>query len=57
MFEYVHHNVIHAVLKMVQKERNGETIETGLIKNVVDSLGEREKKEEQLTSTKRCIIT
>jgi cullin 1 len=39
MFEYVHHNVIAAVLKMIQKQRNGEVIETGLIKNVVDSFG------------------
>ncbi|KAI8880991.1 Cullin-domain-containing protein [Backusella circina FSU 941] len=37
MFEYVHHNVIAAVLKMIKKQRNGEVIETGLIKNVVDS--------------------
>lgn len=39
MFEYVHHNVIAAVLKLVTKQRNGEVIETGLIKKVVDSFG------------------
>ncbi|CAO3647363.1 unnamed protein product [Mucor fragilis] len=37
MFEYVNHNVIAAVLKLITKQRNGEVIETGLIKNVVDS--------------------
>lgn len=39
MFEYVNHNVIAAVLKLITKQRNGEVIETGLIKNVVDSFG------------------
>ncbi|KAI9312820.1 Cullin [Dichotomocladium elegans] len=38
MFEFVHHNVIAAVLKLIERERNGETIETGLVKNIVDSL-------------------
>ncbi|KAI8996992.1 Cullin [Pilobolus umbonatus] len=37
MFEYVNHNVIAAVLKLITKQRNGEMIETGLIKNVVES--------------------
>ncbi|CEI92389.1 Putative Cullin-1 [Rhizopus microsporus] len=37
MFEYVHYNVISAVLKLIEKQRNGEIIETGLIKNVIDS--------------------
>lgn len=39
MFEFVHHNVIAAVLKLIERERNGETIETSLVKNIVDSLG------------------
>lgn len=39
MFEYVHYNVISAVLKLIEKQRNGEIIETGLIKNVIDSFG------------------
>ncbi|KAJ8662605.1 hypothetical protein O0I10_001567 [Lichtheimia ornata] len=38
MFEFVHHNVIAAVLKLIERERNGETIETSLVKNIVDSL-------------------
>ncbi|ORY98895.1 Cullin [Syncephalastrum racemosum] len=37
MFTYVHHNVIAAVLKLIERERNGETIETGLIKSIVES--------------------
>ncbi|OAD74412.1 Cullin [Phycomyces blakesleeanus NRRL 1555(-)] len=37
MFEYVHHNVIGAVLKLIQRQRSGETIENGLIKSIVDS--------------------
>ncbi|KAF7725837.1 hypothetical protein EC973_009261 [Apophysomyces ossiformis] len=37
MFHYVRHNVIAAVLKLIERERNSETIETGLIKSVVDS--------------------
>lgn len=41
MFEYVNHNVIAAVLKLITKQRNGEVIETGLIKNVVDSFGKQ----------------
>ena len=37
LFSKVHHNVMSAVLKMVEKQRNGETIEQAQIKNVVDS--------------------
>ncbi|KAI9262321.1 Cullin [Phascolomyces articulosus] len=37
MFQFVHHNVIAAVLKLIERERNGETIETGLVKNIVES--------------------
>ncbi|CAO3629492.1 unnamed protein product [Cunninghamella blakesleeana] len=37
LFQYVHHSVITAVLKLIERQRNGESIETGLIKNVVDS--------------------
>ncbi|KAG1460061.1 hypothetical protein G6F56_006033 [Rhizopus delemar] len=37
MFEYVHYNLISAVLKLIEKQRNGEVIETGLIKNVIES--------------------
>lgn len=37
LFMKVHENVMSAVLKMVEKQRNGETIEQGQIKSVVDS--------------------
>lgn len=51
MFEYVNHNVIAAVLKLITKQRNGEVIETGLIKNVVDSFGKKKKKKK-----KKCFM-
>jgi len=37
LFEKVNKNVMAAVLKMVEKQRNGETIEQSQIKSVVDS--------------------
>lgn len=37
LFSKVHQNVMAAVLKMVEKQRNGETIEQSQIKSVVDS--------------------
>ena len=37
LFMKVHTNVMSAVLKMVEKQRNGETIEQAQIKSVVDS--------------------
>ncbi|KAI8145631.1 Cullin [Fennellomyces sp. T-0311] len=37
MFQFVHHNVIAAVLKLIERERNGETIETSLVKSIVES--------------------
>lgn len=37
LFSKVHQNVMSAVLKMVEKQRNGETIEQAQIKSVVDS--------------------
>ncbi|KAI8381581.1 Cullin [Radiomyces spectabilis] len=37
MFHYVHHNVIAAVLKLIERQRNGEMIEMNLIKNIVES--------------------
>ena len=33
----IHHNIMSAVLKMVEKQRNGETIEQAQIKSIVDS--------------------
>lgn len=37
LFEEIHDQVMEAVLKMVEKQRNGETIEHGQIKSIVDS--------------------
>lgn len=37
LFSKVHQSVMSAVLKMVEKQRNGETIEQAQIKSVVDS--------------------
>ncbi|KAF2747876.1 Cullin-domain-containing protein [Sporormia fimetaria CBS 119925] len=37
MFAATHQNVMNAVLKLVEKQRNGETIEQSHIKSVVDS--------------------
>lgn len=39
MFKYVHHNVNEAVLKLIERQRNGEFIETSLIKSIVESFG------------------
>ena len=37
LFMKVHENVMSAVLKMVEKQRNGETIEQAQVKSIVDS--------------------
>ena len=37
LFTKVHHSVMDAVLKMVEKQRNGETIEQAQVKSIVDS--------------------
>ncbi|RUP51948.1 hypothetical protein BC936DRAFT_144264 [Jimgerdemannia flammicorona] len=37
MFVHVQHNVMTAVLKLIERQRNGESIETGLIKSIVES--------------------
>ncbi|CAG8586993.1 797_t:CDS:10 [Ambispora leptoticha] len=37
MFSAVQHNVMDAVKMLIQRQRNGETVETGLIKLVVES--------------------
>ena len=37
LFQKVHHMVMSAVLKLVEKQRNGETIESGQVKSIVDS--------------------
>lgn len=40
MFDSTHKNVMAAVLKMVEKQRNGETIEQSQVKSIVNSFGE-----------------
>ncbi|CAG8517302.1 9020_t:CDS:10 [Paraglomus occultum] len=37
MFKHVQRNVMTAVLKLIERQRNGETVETKLIKSVVES--------------------
>ncbi|OZJ06312.1 hypothetical protein BZG36_00729 [Bifiguratus adelaidae] len=37
MFHHVQNNVMIAVLKLIEKQRNGESIDIHLIKNIVDS--------------------
>ncbi|KAK9765979.1 ubiquitin ligase (cullin) of SCF [Basidiobolus ranarum] len=37
LFTHVQNNITVAVLKLIERQRNGETIEIGLIKNVVES--------------------
>ncbi|ORX99040.1 Cullin-domain-containing protein [Basidiobolus meristosporus CBS 931.73] len=37
LFSHVQNNITVAVLKLIERQRNGETIEIGLIKNVVES--------------------
>ncbi|ORY05863.1 Cullin-domain-containing protein [Basidiobolus meristosporus CBS 931.73] len=37
LFTHVQNNITVAVLKLIERQRNGETIETGLIKSVVES--------------------
>lgn len=39
LFDTVQGNVMAAVLRMVEKQRNGETIEQAKIKSIVDSFG------------------
>lgn len=43
MFKHVKskHRLGNAILKQVEKQRNGEVIETSLVKKVIDSLGEK----------------
>lgn len=43
MFHSVHTNVMSAVLKQIERQRNGETIDTSLIKKVVESFGKSTK--------------
>ncbi|CAG8707484.1 3555_t:CDS:10, partial [Acaulospora morrowiae] len=37
MFMHVERNVMTAVLKLIERQRNGETVETSLVKSVVES--------------------
>lgn len=39
LFTATHKNIMDAVLKLVEKQRNGETIEQSQIKSIVDSFG------------------
>ncbi|KAG0050195.1 hypothetical protein BGZ83_005027 [Gryganskiella cystojenkinii] len=37
LFSHVEHNVMAAVLELIKRQRNGESVETSLLKNVVES--------------------
>lgn len=39
LFDHVQKQVMDGVLKLVEKQRNGETIETAVVKAIVDSFG------------------
>lgn len=39
LFMHVQEQVMAAVLRMVEKQRNGETVEQAMIKSIVDSFG------------------
>ena len=39
LFDHVQKHVMDGVLKLVEKQRNGETIETAIVKSIVDSYG------------------
>jgi hypothetical protein len=39
MFDFVQENVMAAVLRLVEKHRNGESVEQTQIKSIVDSFG------------------
>ena len=39
LFSNVHESVMASVLRMVERQRNGETIEQAQIKSIVDSFG------------------
>jgi len=40
LFDDVQKHVMDGVLELVKKQRNGETIETAVVKSIVDSFGE-----------------
>jgi len=44
LFTHVEGKVMDAVLMMVEKQRNGETIETAMIKSIVESFGKFRRK-------------
>lgn len=41
VFIAMHRSVIDALLRLIEKQRDGETIEQSLVRRVMDSLGER----------------
>jgi hypothetical protein len=44
VFNHVQQQVTGIVLRIIEKERNGEMIETGIIKSVIDSYGKKSQR-------------
>jgi len=39
LFSHVERHVMAAVLQLIERQRNGESVETSLLRNVVESFG------------------
>lgn len=56
LFKDVQGNVMASVLRMVEKQRNGETIEQAQIKSIVDSFGKIDDVNLEVDKSDSCSI-